>query len=73
MSGAERVCKAFRQNPDGSWTCTEAVSFSIPGTHIGALTGWTFKPGELHGGVDVAAWLTQNCARPGGTGGTAGR
>lgn len=63
----ERICNAFRRNPDGSWTCKTAVAFSIPGAgKIGAVSGWTFKPGELHAGVDVAAWLTQNCASPSG-------
>jgi len=57
----ERVCKSFRKNPDGSWTCTGAVEFSIPGSHVGALSGHTFKPGETIGGVDLAAWLTENC------------
>jgi hypothetical protein len=58
----ERICNAFRRNPDGSWTCTAAVSFSIPGAgKISAVSGWTFKPGELYGGIDMAAWLTRNC------------
>jgi hypothetical protein len=58
----ERVCKAFRKNPDGSWTCTEAVKWSVPGHgELGALSEWTFKHGEIYGGVDIAAWLTQNC------------
>jgi len=60
----ERVCNSFRRNPDGSWTCTQAVSFSVPGIELGALSGWTFKPGEIHSGVDIAAWLTQNCKAP---------
>lgn len=57
----ERVCNAFRQNQDGSWTCTQAVTFSIPGGQVGFLTDQTFKPGETHSGFDVAGWLTQHC------------
>jgi hypothetical protein len=58
----ERVCKAFRKNLDGSWTCLRTIDFSIPGLgELQPISGVTFKRGELFRGFDIAAWLDRNC------------
>lgn len=61
----ERVCKAFRQNKDGSWTCTASISFSVPGGRMEAARGATYAPCQLYSGIELVAWLKKNCkAKP---------
>jgi len=58
----QAICSAFQKNPDGSWTCIEAVKIDVPGVEMDIEAGKTFKRGEKFEGVDIAEWLGDICA-----------
>lgn len=47
----------FSRNPDGSWTCISAGTFSGPNGRIQVSPGSTFYRGTMFMGFDLAAWL----------------
>ena len=51
--------KAFRRNPDGSWTCIAPTTFEGPNGRIQVTPGSTFAPGTRFMNVDLAAWLDE--------------
>jgi len=55
------ACESFRRNKDGSWTCLKAISFSILGGRVDALTGSKYIPGTMYAGLDVVGFLNKNC------------
>ena len=57
------ICSAFRRNPDGSWTSIGSVSIKGPSGQVQVGTGMTFNRGVLFLGLDIAAWLDQNCGQ----------
>ncbi len=59
---AQNICQSFRKNADGSWTSIQSVTITGQGggqIQIGA--GMTFTRGVQFMGLDLAAWLDQNC------------
>ena len=66
--------KAFRRNPDGSWTCVEPATLEGPGgRRIQVTPGSTFVRGTNFMGVDLAEWLDLNVGRREDSRGTGGR
>jgi hypothetical protein len=62
-SGAEDyICRAFRFDADGSWTCIRLVSIPIGSRSMQVLPGTKFVRGVRFMGVDIAAWLDRTCA-----------
>jgi hypothetical protein len=59
----EEFIKAFRRNPDGSWTCTAPATRKGPFGLIEVNPGDTFAQGILYKGVDVAAWLDEQSGK----------
>lgn len=57
--------QAFRRNPDGSWTCTNPVTFCGPNGRIQVTAGSTFAPGSKFMNVDLAMWLEEQKVRVG--------
>lgn len=55
------ICQCFQRNPNGTWTCLQAVTISGPNGQIGIGPGMTFSRGVAFMGVDLAAWLDDNC------------
>ena len=55
----KQFIRAFRRNPDGSWTCIEPATFDGPGGRIQVTPGSTFAPGPKFMNVDLAAWLDE--------------
>ena len=53
------LTRSFCRNADGSWTCTEYVTFDGPGGRIQVTPGSTFYPGTMFMGFDIAMWLQQ--------------
>ena len=49
----------FRRNPDGSWTCLEAVTLDGPNGRIQVPQDRVFIPGKRYMGVDLALWLDE--------------
>jgi hypothetical protein len=56
----------FSRNPDGSWTCISAGTFSGPNGRIQVTPGSTFYRGTMFMGFDLAAWLEIELADGGG-------
>lgn len=51
--------KAFRRNPDGSWTCLTSATLEGPGGRIQVTPGITFVAGTKFMNVDLAKWLDE--------------
>jgi len=49
----------FSRNPDGSWTCVSAGTFTGPNGRIQVSPGSTFYRGTMFMGFDLAAWLDE--------------
>jgi len=49
--------KAFRRNPDGSWSCITPVTLKHPAGPIEVAPGTTFIEGRNFMGIDPAEWL----------------
>ena len=63
MTQQSDLCDAFEHNSDGSWTSVKVVAISSPNRgQIHIWPGMTFSSGGDFMGVDVAAFLDQNCA-----------
>jgi hypothetical protein len=58
-------CDAFVKNPDGSWTPTRVVNIVMPngGEVLTVGPAASFHPGRTIRGLDVAAFLEQQCPR----------
>ena len=53
--------KAFRRNPDGSWTCVAPATLEGPGgRRIQVTPGSSFVRGTNFMGIDLAEWLDAN-------------
>jgi hypothetical protein len=52
--------KAFRRNPDGSWTCVALATLNGPNGRIQVTPGTTFAPGTTFMGVELVAWLDKH-------------
>lgn len=61
------ICNAFRKNSDGSWSSIASVTINGPNGQIQINAGMTFTHAVQFMGVNLAAWLDQNCPQ-GGTG-----
>lgn len=57
------LSKAFRHNPDGSWSCVVPVTLEHPKGRIQVNAGTTFTHGSRFMGIDVAEWLDQAIAQ----------
>jgi hypothetical protein len=58
------LCKSFRRNSDGSWTCVEQTMLTVgAGQTVTIEVDRAIKPGELLGDYDLAAYLEQACAQ----------
>lgn len=57
----ESPCSAFQRNPNGSWTSIKSVTINGPNGQIQISPGMTFIRGVLFMGLDLAAWLDENC------------
>ncbi|MAF53720.1 MAG: hypothetical protein CL694_12010 [Chloroflexi bacterium] len=55
------VCRAFRLDADGSWTCIRLVAIPIGSRSMQVLPGTKFVRGVRFMGVDIAAWLDRTC------------
>ncbi len=55
------ICQSFRKNADGSWTSIGSVTINGPNGSIQIGPGMTFQRGVLFMGLDLAAWLDENC------------
>jgi len=53
----DKLVKAFRRNPDGSWSCVAPVELEHPTGRIEVAPGSTFIKGTSFMGVDLAEWL----------------
>jgi len=56
-------CDAFVKNPDASWTPTRDVNIALPNSRDVLTVGpaATFHPGKTLPGVDLAAFIEQQC------------
>jgi hypothetical protein len=54
-------CKAFKKNPDGSWSPVQLVTISGPNGKISMNNLYSFRPGVPVMGLDVATMLDQQC------------
>jgi hypothetical protein len=58
------LCKAFRRNADGSWTCIAQTVLTLgAGQMVTIVEGRTVRPGELLGNYDLVAYLELTCAQ----------
>ncbi len=53
----DNLLKAFRRNPDGSWSCVAPVELGHPTGRIEVVPGSTFIKGTSFMGIDLAEWL----------------
>jgi hypothetical protein len=53
----QKFSRAFKHNPDGSWTCIAAATLEGPQGRIQVTPGSTFAKGTQFMGIDIAAWL----------------
>jgi hypothetical protein len=53
------LLSCFQRNPDGSWTCVEAVTLEGPNGRIQVPRDHVFIPGRRYMGADLAAWLDE--------------
>ncbi len=51
--------KAFRRNPDGSWSCIAPATLQHPTGRMEVAAGSVFMEGRDFMGVDLAAWLNE--------------
>jgi len=57
------LCKAFRRNADGSWTCTKQSVLSVGGGQTVTIeVDQIVRPGEPLGDYDLVAYLERVCA-----------
>jgi hypothetical protein len=58
------LCKSFRRNPDGSWTCVRQTMLTLgAGQPVTIEIDRVIKLGELLGNYDLAAYLEQACTQ----------
>lgn len=60
----EDACSCFMKNPDGTWTCIKETMIFGYGGIIPITPGLNFTEGVIWMGVDLAAWLNENCQKP---------
>ena len=61
FDSVDRFVKAFRRNPDGSWTCIEPATDEGPYGRIQVTPGSTFFPGTKFMNVDLVYLLDELC------------
>jgi hypothetical protein len=54
-------CADFKQNDQGKWAPTRAVTLVIGGTTINLQPGVAFEKGDILNGVDASELLEQQC------------
>ena len=54
-------CADFRQNDQGQWAPTRAVTLVIGGTTINLLPGRYLEKGDILNGVDASELLNEQC------------
>ncbi len=54
-------CAPFKKNPDGSWSSVQPADIQTPVGAIRIPPGMTFVKNRPLWGVDVAAYLDENC------------
>ena len=58
------LCKSFRWNSDGSWTCVAQTMLTVgAGQTVTIEVDRIVKPGELLRDYELAAYLEQACAQ----------
>jgi len=55
----EELRRAFRRDPDGSWTCVRAIRIEHPVGRIEVTPGTRLARHTRFMGVDLAAWLEE--------------
>ena len=55
----EELRKAFRRNPDGSWSCVRPIRIEHPNGRIEVVEGTRLVRNTRFMGVDLAAWLEE--------------
>jgi hypothetical protein len=55
-------CEPFKKNPDGSWSSVQQADIRTARGDIRIPPGMTFIKNRSIWGVDVAAYLDENCA-----------
>jgi hypothetical protein len=55
-------CEPFKKNPDGSWSSVQQADIRTARGDIRIPPGMTFIKNRPIWGVDVAAYLDENCA-----------
>ena len=63
MTPADVSCADFTHEADGSWIPSKTVKMG----NIRLKAGKALKPGTMVGGMDIAAHLTEACAKAGST------
>jgi hypothetical protein len=60
----DEFAQSFGRNPDGSWTCLNAVTLDAPSGRIQVAEGTVLTRGKPFMGVDLAAILEDGAATP---------
>jgi hypothetical protein len=55
----KKAIKAFRRDPDGSWTCVAPADFEGPNGRIQVAPGARFTRGTVFMGVELVSWLDE--------------
>jgi len=55
----DELRRAFTRNPDGSWTCVQAIRIEHPRGRIEVIPGTRLARDTRFMGVDLAAWLEE--------------
>jgi hypothetical protein len=59
----KNLMKAFRREPDGSWTCIAPADFDGPNGRIQVAPGARFTRGTVFMGVELVSWLDEQARR----------
>ncbi|MGH8668030.1 MAG: hypothetical protein ACREUH_02260 [Burkholderiales bacterium] len=59
----DQVRRAFRRNPDGSWSCVQPATIPHPTGRIEIAVGTRLERGRRFMGVDVVAWIEDRLSR----------
>jgi hypothetical protein len=58
----DEICRAFRRNPDGSWTCVEQIDLTGLNRAMRVVSpGTTFRPTDEGEGSRAVAYLELVC------------
>ena len=59
MNKSDDLRRSFCRNPDGSWTCVQAIGIAHPKGRIEVTPGTRVARQTRFMGVDLAAWLEE--------------